>query len=148
MPRAKRKVEKKTESVKLNIAHWDDVIYQVQHRVAYCEADVFCGFMEKVYERKMKPEDLGAACCAWEHDDAEDTDVVQYWFNSGRKISLAPSIIVHEIVHGVDFVFSTRHVPPGFKSTEARAYYTAGLVKVLPHLLDNLGAKMLGVGND
>lgn len=141
MPRAKKK-KVDTETTELNVAHWDDVIYNIQHRVAFCDPEIYCGFMEKVYDRHMHPGGLGAACCSWEQDKEGERDVIQYWFNSVDSPTVAPSIIAHEITHGVDYTFRQRHMPTGFKSTEARAYLTGALAKVVPRLLTTLGVKV------
>jgi len=148
MPRSqqrKRKPKPKSDQVEVNIAHWDEVIYNIQHRVAYCAKETFCAFSKKVYNRDLDIGYLGDACCCWERDPEEGIDVIQYWFDAESETSVAPSVVAHEVVHGVDFVFRSRNLHTGFKATEARAYLTGALMKVIPQLLQKLGAKWVEV---
>lgn len=149
MPRPRKKKTKAAdESVEVNIAHWDEIVYNVQHRVAYCDKETFCAFSKKVYGRDLDVGILGDACCCWELDPTEGIAVIQYWFDSESETSVAPSVVAHEVVHGVDFVFRNRNLHTGFKSTEARAYLTGALMKIIPQLLMNLGAKWVEVKHD
>jgi hypothetical protein len=130
-------------TTQLHIRQWDDLVYNIQHRLIMSTAKEMSTYLKSKMGVEIDPEEMGMGLTIDHVND--DVSIVQYWFDLGKFQKSTPlakkQFVAHEASHGTDMVMQCRGVPLCEETAEPRAYYLGAVVGALHSMIKEFTAK-------